>query len=84
MYRNPLGFFKSRKSVKIGDLRLASGSVLVERGEDDSVLVIAFSGGGEEFGMPVYEFFDATKLSGYIRILLRDKYRQRYHRGLDK
>ena len=57
---------------------------LVERGKNDSVLMIAFTGAGEELGMPVYEFFDVTKSLGYGRILLRDQYRQNYHRGIDK
>lgn len=65
------------------DLKRAAAPVLVERGRNDSVLVIAFTGGLDKLSLPVYEFFDTTKLLGYSRILLRDQYRQHYQRGID-
>jgi hypothetical protein len=33
--------------------------------------------------LPVFEFFETTKSLGCSRILLRDQYRQFYHRGID-
>jgi hypothetical protein len=67
----------------MAELRRAHGPVLVERGKDDSVLIIAFTGGVGKLQIPVFEFFETTKSLGYSRILLRDQYNQHYHRGID-
>lgn len=67
----------------MSDVRAALAPVMVERGVNPSVAVIAFTGGGEKLMMPVYEFFDVTKALGYSRILLCDQYHRRYHNGID-
>lgn len=82
-YRNPLRLVRWGSEVKIDELRFARAPVLVERGRDDSVLMIAFTGGAEKLMVPVFEFFETTKSLGYSRILLRDQYHQRYHNGID-
>lgn len=66
------------------DLRLAAGPVWVERGVDDSVLLIAFTGAEGKLMLPVYDFFDTTRALGFSRILLRDPNGMRYHRGIDR
>jgi hypothetical protein len=66
------------------ELGWAQQPVLVERGEDDSVLLIAFTGFVFRLSMRVHEFFDLTKTLGYSRILLRDDYRVWYHHGVDR
>ena len=58
--------------------------VLVERGEDDSILIIVFTGGAQRLMLPAYEFLETTEILGYSRILLRDPYHKRYHRGIDR
>ena len=83
IYRHPISILMGRRQVGVDDLRVAVSPVLVERGRDDSVLIIAFTGGIFTLSLPVYEFFDTTKMLGYSRILLRDQYRQHYHRGID-
>jgi hypothetical protein len=69
---------------RIDELRKADSAVLVERGRDDSVLLIAFTGFIHRLSMRVYEFFESTNDAGYSRILLRDQYRVWYHRGIDR
>ncbi|HWP58048.1 MAG TPA: hypothetical protein VNL14_09190 [Candidatus Acidoferrales bacterium] len=69
---------------KIDELRHAVAPALVERGRDDSVLMIAFTGFVHRLSLRIYEFFEATKALGYSRILLRDKYRVWYHHGIDR
>jgi len=58
--------------------------ILSERGSDNSVLIIAFSGGAQKLDVPVHEFFETTKTLGYDRILLWDKYYMFYHYGVDR
>jgi hypothetical protein len=81
-YRKPFSIF-SRAAAGIDDLRFTLAPVMVEWGEDASVVVIAFTGGAAKLMLPVYEFFDTTKSLGYSRILLRDQYHRHYHRGID-
>jgi hypothetical protein len=69
---------------RIDELRKAEAPVLVERGREDSVLIIAFTGFVHRLSLRVYEFFEATKDAGYSRILLRDKHRVWYHHGIDR
>ena len=57
--------------------------VLVERGKNDSVLIIAFTGAVGKLMVPVFEFFETTKTLAYSRILLRDLYYAHYQRGID-
>ena len=83
-YRNPLASIRPGKVIGIDDLRRARGPVLVERGTNDSVLIIAFTGGVGKLMVPVFEFFEATKTLGCSRILLRDQYRGHYVRGIDE
>jgi hypothetical protein len=70
-------------SLTIDDLRVAREPALVERGENDAGLIIAFTGLDDRLFLRVYEFFDTTKSLGYSRILLRDKYRLWYQHGID-
>ena len=58
--------------------------ILSERGSDNSVLIIAFSGGAQKLDVPVHEFFETTKTLGYDRILLWDKHYMFYHYGVDR
>jgi hypothetical protein len=58
--------------------------ILCERGIDQSVLIIAFSGGARKLDVPVHEFFETTKTLGYNRILLWDKHYMFYHYGVDR
>ena len=58
--------------------------ILFERGTDESVLIIAFSGGARKLDVPVHEFFATTKTLGYNRILLWDKHYMFYHYGVDR
>jgi hypothetical protein len=74
--------FKGER-ITMDDLRAAPAPVMVERGKDPSVAVIAFTGDGDKLMLPVYEFFDTTNQLGYSRILLRDQYRRYYHCGID-
>ncbi len=69
--------------LAIDDLRVAREPALVERGKNDAGLIIAFTGLDDRLFLRVYEFFDTTKALGYSRILLRDKYRLWYQRGID-
>jgi hypothetical protein len=60
----------------------APKTVLIEKGEDPSVLVMAFSGFQSGMTMPMFDFFAATRLSRYSRILLRDTSRTCYVSGV--
>jgi hypothetical protein len=69
-------------------LSIALEPALVERGEDNSCLVVAFSsaaiGWRGRLNLPVfYEFFEMTKSLRYSRILLWDQYNMYYHHGID-
>ena len=83
-YRNLLAIIQPGKVVGIDDLRRARSPVLVERGTNDSILIIAFTGGVGKLMVPVFEFFETTKTLGCSRILLRDQYRRYYQRGIDE
>lgn len=83
-YRNLLAILQPGKVARIDDLRRAQSPVLVERGTNDSILIIAFTGGVGKLMVPVFEFFETTKTLGCSRILLRDQYRQYYQRGIDE
>ena len=83
-YRNPLTIIQPGKVIAIDDLRRAPGPIIVERGRNDSVLVIAFTGGVGKLMIPVFEFFETTKTLGCSRILLQDQYRRHYQRGIDE
>jgi hypothetical protein len=67
------------------ELSMALEPVLVERGEDNACLVVAFTGWGwrGRHNGPVYDFFETTKILRYHRILLRDQYYMYYHHGID-
>ncbi len=56
--------------------------VLVEKGEDPSVLVIAFTGFKGGLTMAAFDFLAVTKLSKYSRILLLDTSRTCYLGGV--
>jgi acyl carrier protein len=56
--------------------------ILVTRGEDARVLVIAFTGFGGRLGMRPYDFMALTGTLAYSRVLVRDPFRAWYHRGL--
>lgn len=68
---------------RIDETVKADQPILSERGRDDSVLIIAFTGFGDKLHMGVFEFFDATKSTNYSRILLRDKFGVWYHHGIN-
>jgi hypothetical protein len=70
--------------TRIDEIVRADQPILTERGEDDSVLIIAFTGFGDKLHMGVFEFFDATKSTKYSRILLRDRFGVWYHHGINK
>jgi len=84
VYKNPLSLLNLESGVRIKEVKRAQSPVLVERGRDDSTLVIAFTGANRLLLMPVYEFFETTKTMGCSRILLCDQYRQHYERGIDE
>lgn len=69
---------------RIDETVKADQPILTERGQDDSVLIIAFTGFGDKLHMGVFEFFDATKSTKYSRILLRDQFGVWYHHGINK
>lgn len=69
---------------KTDTLNIALAPVLVERGTDPSVVMIAFTGHAHQLQMRVYDFFANIKGLGYSRILLRDQYRLHYHHGIDR
>jgi hypothetical protein len=57
-------------------------TVLVEKGEDPSVLVVAFTGFKGGLTMPTFDFLALTKLTRYSRILLLDISRTCYMGGV--
>jgi hypothetical protein len=57
-------------------------AVLVEKGADPSVLVIAFTGFKGGLTMPTFDFMALTKLTRYSRILLMDVSRTCYMGGV--
>jgi hypothetical protein len=65
-------------------LRKARLPILVERGENPAVLIIAFTGGQQKLNFPVYQFFETTQTLGCSRILLWDRYYMYYHHGVDR
>lgn len=60
----------------------AASPVLIEKGEDPRVLVIAFTGFQGGLTMPTFDFLALTKLTKYSRILLRDESRTCYLGGI--
>jgi acyl carrier protein len=56
--------------------------ILVTKGENARVLVIAFTGFGGRLGFRPYDFMALTGALAYSRILVRDPFRAWYHRGL--
>jgi hypothetical protein len=79
-----LGLLSKRRWIGMDKNRHAILPILLERGTDESVLIIAFSGGAQKLDVPVHEFFETTKTLGYNRILLWDKYYMYYHYGVDR
>ena len=60
----------------------AASPVLVEKGEDPSVLVVAFTGFKGGLTMPTFDFLALTRLTRYSRILLIDASRTCYIGGV--
>ena len=79
-----LGLISQRRWIAMEKNIHAFLPILSERGPDESVLIIAFSGGAQKLDVPVHEFFETTKTLGYNRILLRDPYYMHYHYGVDR
>jgi hypothetical protein len=79
-----LGLVSKRRWIGMDKNRHAILPILCERGTDESVLIIAFSGGAQKLDVPVHEFFETTKTLGYNRILLWDRYYMYYHYGVDR
>ncbi|MGE5817792.1 MAG: hypothetical protein ACM37Z_07210, partial [Deltaproteobacteria bacterium] len=75
----PLGGGLIARRIGMANLRKARLPILVERGENPSVLIIAFTGGQQKLNFPVYQFFETTQTLGYSRILLWDRYYMYYH-----
>jgi hypothetical protein len=75
---------RAPQAKTIGELRAAESPLLIERGRDNSVLIIAFTGFVHRLSLRVYEFFEVTQATGYSRILLCDKQRIWYHHGIDQ
>jgi len=83
-YKNPLSPARLVRGTRIDELKRASKSALIERGKDPSVLIVAFTGRGKRLMLPVFEFFDLTHSIGYSRILLHDRFKRRYNKGIDR
>ena len=83
-YGERLGLWSSNRWLSMDRLSYTLLPIHVERGMNDSILIIAFSGGAQKLGVPVRQFFEVTKTLGYSRILLRDKYYMFYHHGVDR
>jgi hypothetical protein len=83
-YADRLGLISAQRWLNMDQLQRALLPIHVERGVNDSVLIIAFSGGAQRLSIPVHQFFEITKLLGYSRILLRDKHEMHYHYGVDR
>ena len=79
-----LGLISQQRWIAMDKNTHAVLPVLSERGSDESILVIAFSGNAQKLDVPVHEFFETTKTLGYNRILLRDPHRMYYHYGVDR
>lgn len=79
-----LGLLSMNRWIAMNKNTHAVLPILCERGIDESVLIIAFSGGAQKLDVPVHEFFETTKTLDYNRILLRDKYYMYYHYGVDR
>ncbi len=79
-----LGLVSKQRWIGMNKNTHAFLPILCERGTDESVLIIAFSGGAQKLDVPVHEFFETTKTLGYNRILLWDRYYMYYHYGVDR
>jgi hypothetical protein len=79
----PLGGGLIARRIGMAKLRKARLPILVERGENPAVLIIAFTGGQQKLNFPVYQFFETTQTLGCSRILLWDRYYMYYHHGVD-
>lgn len=79
-----LGRLIPERWIRMENTRHAVLPILFEKGTDETVLVIAFSGNARKLDVPVHEFFETTKTLGYNRILLWDKYVMYYHYGVDR
>jgi len=79
-----LGIVSLERWITTDSLKHAVLPVLVERGQDESALIIAFAGGAQKLGMPIHDFFETTKTLGCSKILLRDRYKMFYHYGVDR
>ena len=80
----PLGMGLITRQIGMARLRRARLPILVELGENPSVLIIAFTGGQQKLNFPVYQFFEVTQTLGCSRILLWDRYYMYYHHGVDR
>jgi len=78
------GLVSLEKWITTESLKHAVLPVLVERGQDNSVLIVAFAGGAQKLGLPIHDFFETTKTLGCSKILLRDRYKMFYHYGVDR
>src|SRR5262245_37617191 len=83
-YADRLGLVSAQRWLNMNRLQRALLPIHVERGINDSVLIIAFAGGAQRLSIPVHQFFEITKMLGYSRILLRDKHEMHYHFGVDR
>ena len=79
-----MGSMFQKRWIGMDKNRHAILPILHERGTDESILIIAFSGGARKLDVPVHEFFETTKTLGYNRILLWDKHYMFYHYGVDR
>jgi hypothetical protein len=61
---------------------LTGSQLLVERGPDPSVLIVAFTGFAGGLSMPTFDFLRSTELLNYNRILLCDNSRTCYLNGI--
>lgn len=79
-----VGVISLERWIKTEGLKHAVLPILVEGGQDSSLLIIAFAGGAQKLGMPIHDFFETTKTLGCSKILLRDRYKMFYHFGVDR
>lgn len=79
-----LGLVSMKRWIGMDKNEHAFLPILFERGTDETVLIIAFSGGAQKLDVPVYQFFETSKTLGYNRILLRDRHNMFYHHGVDR
>ena len=61
---------------------LAAAPIKVEKGEDSSVLVLAFTGLAGKLTLPTFDFLSSAALLKYDRIMLRDDSRTCYLGGI--